>query len=218
LQQVALTEIPGGSALRTWLNDNQTPIWSGLSAGDMVQIASGILPKELSIIQQADLVRFPVAATRTAAARNLAQQQELNKETKLIEFLPSMQSKLTREQTRELVLAFWDGTDHFSRLNEWLKPELDIETLLRLLGTRTANDGIDPFSVAVARYVAQSSFSPTIDLLTPLARHPEPLVRAYVYSRLDPQKPQERSIMSQMAQTESNPRLKAQITERLGEL
>ena len=216
LKRIALNELPGGVAFTSWFNE-ESSLWDDITPLNLIIIAAGVAPEGLSVRQQADLIRFPVGTTRSSAARNLSSNPMYTRESKVIDLLATDKSRLTRKQTQELIQLLGSSSEDLVKLNAWLETNPDSGTLANILMERNREDAIDAINIAMARKLAQSEWKPPVDVLNRLVSHNEPLVRAFVYSRLDLSRREEREIASRMVKLERNTRLRSQLSERLNE-
>lgn len=219
LEAVLSSELASGvPPLFGWFSSFEIPGWNKFTDGERLRLFAGAFPeRELSFEQMGDLLKFPLATIRQKAQEKILEKFPFGERGKeLMSILGSSSNVLPRDQSLSVLSALLlkgeAGAPFFSA---WFDLDPDPALVLQLLLARNEKGSIDPFSLYAARYLGKSTWSASLPDLVKLGTHPEPLARTLAYTRLDPKDPKQATILTRLAEVESNQRNKLLIEERL---
>ena len=206
-----------GEAIR-WFSGVSIADWSKLSSSEKIVLIIGNNPPVLSYTQWSDLLTFPLPGVRQKAALFLKRELEGlgYNESGLLEVLRAGKSSLNREQVIALLsLLRVDAKSRLPFISAWLqmKPPADF-VVLALVARSHASDK-DALNIEAARYVREKNWKVSLDVLTLLARHPEPLARMVAYAKLSPTDANMRKLLQKRAQVEDNDSCKKFLETKL---
>ena len=202
----------------SWFKENSLAKWETISQTGKLSLLSGEIPQEkLSLDQLLDLLRFPLSAISKEALAKLKLSFPFPPEVhSSLDVLASQEIPFKREQVISLGNAFLiprkEAEPFFVA---WFDTKPDTQGVLRLVITRDASGTDDPFTLIGAQYLSKNPWTASLPDFANLVTHPEPLLRALAYSKLDPKKPQERTMLERMLPAESNERNRKLLEDRL---
>jgi hypothetical protein len=163
--------------------------------------------------QLIDLLSFNRPSIRELAKVKIAERENLNSISDVLNILSSGVNTLSRPQVLTLIGALrTSGKGQLLLVNSWLRTKPSPLVVAHLLIARDGRDSSDGFNLEAARYLLQSKETKLPkDMLITLTTHSEPMARAYSYSMLDRSNPEDRRILEAARITETNPRLKKQL-------
>lgn len=214
---VAMPNVKGDLGLRSrWFADSEVK-WDDVAAEVVLGLIAGIHPRlPLAFEQEADLLGYPEAGVRSAAAEQLLKSARSESERAVVRVISQQPGTLSRFQVVSLLTGLRLSGDHaYSFLVSWFETTPDPPTVARLLAERGVTKELDPFAVEAARYLKNQQWNLPAEELRRLSLHPEALVRALVYSRLDPMDEKHRSILNDMLRVEPNAKIRAQLEQKL---
>lgn len=199
-----------------WFDDEALAEWDKIERVLKIQILVGQWPeRELSFQQYVDLMRFPNKTISEKAREKLHQSYYKGKLTNLLTFFSSPENKLSRHASISILAALsLAGQESPSFYGTWFKANPDPKSVLSILTIRSDAPINDIFNIEGARYLldlGKSAPHPSFDDFKKLVTHPEDLVRAYAYSKLRRNNPDEFRLLTNMARVEKNQRLSAMI-------
>ncbi len=171
----------------------------------------------LSRAQLFDLLTHPESYIRNQAEAALLKTAKSKGMKETLQVLARPEGRLSRDQNVALLSAFdeSDGDVFYSYLSKWFDTAPDPHVVLKLLIARKGIVELDPFNVEAARYLTRMKWDPSLEELRGLSGHPEILARAFAYAQLDPQVPQERELLRDMASIEPSSRIRNQLQKKL---
>jgi hypothetical protein len=161
----------------------------------------------LSYTQWSDLLSSPLLGVRQKAASFLKRQlDDLGyDESGLLEVLRAGKSSLNREQVIALLsLLRVDAKSRLPFISAWLQMKPPADFVVLALVARSHVSDKDALNVEAARYVREKNWKVSLDVLTLLARHPEPLARMVAYAKLSPTDSRMRKLLQKRVQVEDN--------------
>lgn len=200
-----------------WFASEELAQWSKVPKIDLLGLVAGQLPAGgLSVEQYADLLRSPDIGLREKAKTALVKGENGDKLKSVLQVLSSNSVRLSRFHVISLVSAMQlNGEAGYALLGSVLETNPDPRAILSILIARSHFERLDPVNVELARYVVRANPMPTIEDLQKLSIHPEPLARAFAYSRLDPDDSKQRELLEAAAVVEPSKRLRKQLDEKL---
>jgi hypothetical protein len=195
-----------GEAIR-WFSGNSIADWSKLSWSEKLMLIIGDSAPVLSYTQWSDLLSSPLLGVRQKAASFLKRQlDDLGyDESGLLEVLRAGKSSLNREQVIALLsLLRVDAKSRLPFISAWLQMKPPADFVVLALVARSHVSDKDALNVEAARYVREKNWKVSLDVLTLLARHPEPLARMVAYAKLSPTDSRMRKLLQKRVQVEDN--------------
>lgn len=208
---------PLGHLLK-WYKELDLAKWESVSQVSKLSLLSGSMPSEkLSLDQLLDLLRFPLSGVRKEALAKLKLSFPFPPEVQSsLDVLSSQELPLKREQAISLGNSFLIPTIQAEPFFvAWFDTKPDPQAVLRLIIARDTSGTDDPFTLLGAQFLSKNSWTASLPDFAKLVTHPEPLVRALAYAKLDPKKPQERTMLEKMLPAEGNERNRKLLEERL---
>ena len=200
-----------------WFSKDVVAGWEGVPAIDRLKTFSGVLPATLSREQVRDLLRFPLSRVReqavTKSVESLGEPYQ-----KLIQYLASNDCELTRTQTISL-FATLSLTPEKARpfALQWFDTNPDPKAVVTILANKPVTQGDDPFTIAAAKYLVQLKFKLSAEQIKALAGNQEKLIRAFAYSQLTIETPEQKKLLNELLEHEPDASLKSKIAKRLAD-
>jgi len=206
-----------GQALGWFGAEPGLSLWQKATSLAKLNIVSGRMPPEkLSFEQYADLLQFPLEPIRKEAEQALGSGAAAQELSPYVSFLASKNNNLSRFQTVSLLLALTAPAEkRDAYISTWFKSNPKPESVLSLLLLGRTAERDSTMNLEAARYLAHSTWSAGTPELKLLMGHPEVLARALAVAKLNPAKPEERSLLETMATVEPTQRIREQIMQRL---
>ncbi len=200
-----------------WFGGNETAQWDGVPSPTKVAIVSDIAAVEgLTFEQKADLLSFDSQPIRIAALAAIKKETKQKVSDEFLGLLIAEDLQLNRFQKFSLATALLlnesDFVDFFER---WLETGPDAQAVVRLIATRAQSGQMDGLSLQAARYLKEREWTATDSVLKQLSLHPETLVRALAFAKLDVANEQHLSILKEMASRDPDPRIKKEAQARI---
>lgn len=219
VELVSILRDRGGdiATLVAWFEITDLARWSTFPAIDKLRLILNIQPEApVNTTQWADLLTFPLEGVRSQAVVALTPRLTGASGERLLLTLASPAGALSREQTVALVsaLVLPDGSQQ-PFVTAWFELKPSPDAVLLILLARASADSADVFNLEAARYLRKNQWRASLDVLTLLADHPEPLARVLAYGRLDPTKGDERAVLSRREKKESDPMCLKALRDRL---
>lgn len=204
-------------SLLSWFDRDELDTWKEVQPPTRFLISLGVVGEQLSYDQLVDLLSFSRLAIREAAGRRLLNTPSFSAIHEVLPVLVASQNSLSRIQILSLAGALQTtGRDQLLLVHGWLKtrpPPLIVAQLLVARDGKTSSDG---FNLEAARYLLQSKVTtPPREIIVKLSTHSEPVARAYAYGLLSPSNQEDRRILEAAFASETNPRLKKQLSATL---
>ena len=220
LESTYRTLLSGGSVLRElvkWFEETSLSHWKDVPVATRLQLASGELPEQiLKLENYSDLLQFPAAAVRQAAAEKLRRDFFPEDAHSAILLSASPRNRMSRYQTIFLLSALGAERDtRYSLIAAWFNTKPDPQTVLDLVILRRNMKAVDPLSIDGIRYLREQDMALTRPELLKLLSHNEPLVRAWAYTKLDISNPEDLRLLREALKKETLPALKKQIRLKL---
>lgn len=202
----------------SWYERDILAQWKATPALAKLKSFAGVFPsEELSFEQLVDLLRFPRASLRTEAKERLLKGIVPPQFSEVLNFLAAPNSNLTRAQTISLLAALSvKGNRDLEFINQWFETVPDSDAVVQIILARgPAGEGVDIFNIQAARFLLKHPTDVAFTDLQKLTFHSEPLVRAFAYSKLRLDVPEEKVLLRSALQRETNSKLKANLIARL---
>lgn len=205
----------------SWFELDPLELWKQTTPTAKMAIFSGMFSEVgLGLAQFSDLLRFPLPHVRQQAIQSLQNMPWARGQQKTIAQLGMFQEEggLTRTGVISLILALSKPeAEQDSLIGLWFSTDPSPQEIFELLLTRDPKKEDDSFSLEAARYLKDKDFSWTLEQKKKLSAHREMLVRALVYTRLDPENAKEMAILENMREVEPNSFLRKQLDLKLDE-
>lgn len=208
---------PLGHLLK-WYKELDLAKWGSVSQTSKLSLLSGAMPEEkISFDQLLDLLRFPLSGVRKEALSKLKLSYPFPPEVQSsLDVLAAQDLEIKREQVISLGNAFLIPSKEAEPFFvAWFDTKPEAQAVLRLIIARDSSGTDDPFTLLGAQYLSKNTWAASLPDFAKLVTHPEPLVRALAYAKLDPQKPQERTMLEKMLPAEGNERNRKLLEGRL---
>lgn len=205
------------SSLIGWFDLLDLAGWAKAKSVDKLSLIMGDLPESgINTARLSDLLSFPLDQVRQSAIVKLREGFKGQDVERLLVTLAVPGTGLTREQTISLLSALkLPAESRVPFIAAWFNLNPPAEGVLLILLARSSYDSSDVFNLEAARYLRKASWSPSLDVLKLLAKHPEPLARALAYGRLDPMVDSDRSVLLERQRDEKDENCLKIIKERL---
>jgi hypothetical protein len=207
------------SASVNWFAASGLADWGRVKASDKLRLLSGLFFDNGTFTQLSDLLMFPMKDTRTTAAKKLGEQLELLKrgEDKLLEVLIATHHNLSREQVISLFAVLRVSEEaRLPYVTAWFDMKPPSEFVLLALLARNNVTGHDLFNLEAARYIRKTTWDSSIEVLTLLSEHPEPLARMLAYTTLNPSDKVQRGVLERRLTVEEQEACKNFLSSKLG--
>ena len=213
-------ESSGENALSTftWFSSKDSTLadWKNVNPAEKLRLSVGAdIQTVLGYEQLIDLLSYPLLSVRRKAERQLAVTvpEEL---FPIVGVLGSEENKLTREQSISLMAALRLKVEsQHPFIEAWFNTNPDVNTVVKLLIGRRGIEGFDPFSLEASRYIKDKEWELPLTQLEKLLVHSEALVRALVYRKLDPTKPEELELLKGMSTVEPDKNIRELIRRKV---
>jgi hypothetical protein len=203
--------------LLTWFDNDELSIWRSVKPTQRLGLAFGEGVSAATFEQSVDLLAYPRVQVKKSAGENLFKDPAATSIRDIIPVLVSPENDLTRSQAILLASALrTSGPSSHAFISKWLKTNPSATVVAALVAARSGVPDTDAFNLESARYLTSlSQVTLPPETLAHLAVHPEPLIRAFAYSKLKTDQPAHRAILRTALQAEKSPRLKEDLEERL---
>ncbi len=205
------------ATLVAWFEITDLARWSTFPAIDKLRLILNLPPEApVNNTQWADLLTFPLEGARGQAIMALKARLSGASGERLLLTLASPAGALSREETVALVsaLSLPDASQQ-PFVTAWFELTPAPDAVLLILLARASADSTDVFNLEAARYLRKNTWKASLDVLSLLADHPEPLARVLAYGRLDPTKGDERAVLSRREKKETDSTCLKALRERL---
>lgn len=200
-----------------WFQGEPLAGWKTVPDVVKLSVISGVVPdtKAISLESLADLLAFPSQAVRNSAIRVLKNRLGPQVGDGVLGLLAADSSGLSRASIISFVGALQlVGDEREALLASWFdsnpSPEM-VSALILAWGNQR-----DSFPVLAARYLIDKGPNKlSMEILHKMVLHGEALVRAFAYSRLSIDDPEQLRMLQSMAAIEPNQRLRRQLQEKL---
>ena len=201
-----------------WFGDNSLADWSKTPDKVKLSIFLGALPPKYPFtrVQLADLLAFPQTQVREQARVQISGKEGAEGIQSTLSFLAQNKHALSRYQIVSLIsLLLLEADKRLPYVSEWFASNPDSISVLEIVALRSDAPALDVFNIEAARYLGRTEWKGKLNMYKKLVLHPEPLVRALVYSKLDLENYQERKLLADMATIEPDAKIRMMIGERL---
>ncbi len=208
---------PDFSMTLTWFDADDVAGWSKAPRSLKWKLITGMqIPQQVPLEQLADLLRHPITEVRTIAADILKKNAYAGPRQAIVDIFAAKDVSPSRSQTVMFLTAFHVPSASANPfLAEWFKTQPEVALVSRLLGATSRLADESYFNIEATRYLMNKDWRGSLAELTTLATHVEALARALAYSELDAAKPEERKILEDAQKSETSPRLKAELEQKL---
>ncbi len=207
------------SAAVKWFDASELADWKGVVASDKLALLSGLFIENGSFTQLSDLLMFPIQDARVTAANKLEGQlaQLKRGEKNLLDVLVATQYNLSREQVISLLALLRVPEEaRLPYVTAWFDMKPPAQFVLLALVARNKVSGGDVFNLEAARYVRKLTWDSSVEVLTLLSTHPEPLARMLAYTKLNPLDKAQRKMLEDRLAIEEQEACKKFLISKLG--
>lgn len=208
----------GAGKIAQWFEQNPLDIWKKVSPlTKILVIVDEDLPEGLSVEQCVDLFYFPLPDTHSKALSCVQKDETLRMYSAA---LAKHASGMTRIQTVSLVSALKSPAEASrSFIAKWFESKPSVALVIDLLAAQSNKGVSDMLSLEAARYLTTQldHLTLTRDQIRSLTVHPEPLVRALGYLKLNVRIPGEKEILKSMSKIEPDERMRKELERRLSQ-
>lgn len=198
-----------------WFGTFDIPGWDEVSMPLKLKTLTGSVADSFSFTQLTDLLTFPISEVRLGAMKVL-QRRERALNATVLQTVISAADSITREQVVALLATLRVSEEKRTPfVTAWfeMRPSANFVVLLLLARSQVAKDDI--FNLEAARYLRKTEWEGTTDILSLMARHPEPLARIMAYTRLSSTDKQQREILEERLTNEENAACKKVLQEKI---
>ncbi|RMD87486.1 MAG: hypothetical protein D6808_01330 [Candidatus Dadabacteria bacterium] len=195
-----------------WFNSPSPVQWNKINPIIKLMLASDIPPSPpLPIEYNIDLLSYPQPSVRNAAVSEIKQYVPGNV-GEVAKFIAERSHNLTRQEIIGLITTLsYRGEKDLFYAASWFDSEPDPDDVLKIVLIRKTAPKDDPFNFQAARYLSNTAWKASYENLKMMAIHPEPLLRALAYSKLDPDNPAHLRFLKAMLPVEPSPAIKKSI-------
>lgn len=200
-----------------WFGTFDIPSWDRVSIVLKLKTLTGTVSDSFSFTQLADLLTFPFSNVRMGAMKILQHGERALSPT-VLQTVSSAGDSLKREQVVALLATLRVPEEKRSPfVTAWfeMRPVPDFVVLILLARNQLPTN--DLLNLEAARYLRKSKWRGATDILSLMARHPEPLARMIAYSQLSSADTDQKRILKERLAVEDNPVCKKALREKIAQ-
>ncbi len=199
-----------------WFEEEHQEFWSNVPLVVKLTLSGGTTPAlAFSFEQTSDLLQFPSSTVRKDAARRLSPVFHRSMAAPLA-FLAGTDHQFSRSQVVLLLSALrLEGDAAMPFISGWFVTNPGAGSVVAFLAETSRTPGLEIFNLEAGRYLKRTEWSATRAQLRVLVFHPEPIIRALAYSKLQPANQDDMTLLKKALAVEQDPKLRESLREKV---